>query len=85
MRWISSTARTYSVVAAAACVVLFAVALIGGLGLKSLAILGAAVFWALKAKHDSARTRGNLRHRELRRRRLQRMRDGTWTGPDRMD
>jgi hypothetical protein len=48
-------------------------------------ILGAGVFWVLMARYEAGRARAARRHRELRRRRLSRMREGTWTGPYRDD
>jgi len=85
MRWWWSFSRTYSVVAAAACVILFVVALVGGIGVTSFGVLAAAVVWVAMAKYESGRARAAHRHHELRRRRLERMREGTWTGPYRND
>lgn len=75
----------YAIVAAVASVILFGAAIATGLGLKSFAILGAGAFWAVMAKYDQRRARAAARHRELRHRRLERMREGTWSGPRRDD
>jgi hypothetical protein len=80
-----SMGRIYAMVAVVLCVGLFVAALLHGQGLKSFVVLGAAAFWVVRARNDGRRARAAQRHFELRRRRLQRMRDGTWTGPYRDD
>jgi hypothetical protein len=40
-----------------------------------------AVVWIVKARLNGQRAPAARRHYELRRRRHQRMREGTWTGP----
>ena len=72
-------------VAVVVCVALFVAALLHGQGVKSFVVLGAAAFWMVTARYDAQRARAAQRHYELRRRRLQRMREGTWTGPYRDD
>jgi hypothetical protein len=84
-RWFWTWSWTYAVVAAAVGFVLFVAALAGGLGLKSLIILAAAAFWAVMARFDRRRARAAHRHRQLRRRRLERTSDGSSTGPYRDD
>jgi hypothetical protein len=85
MRWFWSFNRTYSVLAVVLCVVLFAAMVISGQGLKSLFVLAAAAFWIVMARYDARRARAAHRHQALRKRRLERMRDGTWHGPYRDD
>ena len=53
MRWFWSFSRVYAVVAVAGCVVLFVAMIIGGQGLKSLFLLGAAAFWIVMARYDA--------------------------------
>jgi lysylphosphatidylglycerol synthetase-like protein (DUF2156 family) len=55
MRSFGSVSYAYSLVAAIACVVLFVVALIEGLGVESVAILAAGAFWVLMARDDRRR------------------------------
>src|SRR4051812_34240268 len=85
MRWFWSFNRAYSVLAAVLCVVLFAAMLVAGQGLKSFLVLAAGAFWIVMARYDRERARAAHRHHALRRRRLERMRDGTWHGPHRDD
>jgi hypothetical protein len=85
MRSLWSVAYAFDVLAVIACVPLFVVALVGGLGLASFAILGAGVFWAVMARYDRRRAGAAERHLALRQRRLERMRAGTWSGPRRED
>jgi hypothetical protein len=78
-----TSAYWYDLLAAVVCAPLFVVALVGGLGWRSLVILGAAVFWAVLARFDRQRAQAAARHRELRRRRLDRESAETWNGPRR--
>jgi Flp pilus assembly protein TadB len=57
MRSFWSVSYAYSLVAAVACVVLFVIALVEGLGIESVAILAAGVFWVLMAREDRRRRR----------------------------
>jgi hypothetical protein len=66
MRRFWAVAYGFDVIAAVASVPLFVVAVIGGLGLKSLAILGAGIFWAVMARYDRRRAHAADRHHELR-------------------
>ena len=85
MRWLWSFNRVYASVGVVFCVVLFAAMIISGQGLKSFIVLAAAAFWAVMARYDAQRARASHRHHALRKRRLERMRDGTWHGPHRDD
>ena len=78
-RW--STEYRLDVARAIAAIVLFMAVLAAGFGAKSLIVLGAGGFWLLTARSNRRRARQAKRHHDLRERRLQRMRDGTWTGP----
>ena len=54
----------------------FIAALIAGVGLKSLAFLGAAAWWMLLSRYWAGKARDAKRHRELREKRLERERKG---------
>ncbi len=69
-----SVSYRFALLAAIVSVPLFVIALIGGLGLKSLLVLGAALFWVVRARQLRGRAQAASRHRELRRRRLERER-----------
>jgi hypothetical protein len=43
-------------------------------------LLAAAAFWIVMVRYDGERARAAHRHHALRRRRRERMRDGTWRG-----
>jgi len=77
MRWFWSFNRAYSTVAVVLCVVLFFAMIASGQGLRSFIVLAAAVFWILMARYDARRARAAHRHHALRKRRLERMREGT--------
>ena len=85
MRWFWSFNRVYSTVAVAVSVALFAAMIISGQGLKSVILLATAAFWIAMARYEARRARESHRHHALRKRRLERMRDGTWHGPYRND
>jgi hypothetical protein len=85
MRWFWSFNRGYSVIAAVLCLVLFAAMVLTGQGPKSWFLLAAAAFWIVMVRYDGERARAAHRHHALRRRRRERMRDGTWHGPHRDD
>jgi hypothetical protein len=52
----------------------FVAALVTGLGLEALAFLGAGIWWLLFSRYWAGKARAAERHRELRRRRLERER-----------
>jgi hypothetical protein len=85
VRWFWSSGKAYAIAATVLCVGLFIAALIAGQGPKSFEVLAASIAWLLIARLRGQRARAAHRHRELRRRRHQRMRDGTWSGPHRDD
>ena len=62
----------FSQLGVVACLALFVIAIIGGLGWKSLVPLCAAVYWLLRARGDKSRMVASNRHHELRRSRLER-------------
>jgi hypothetical protein len=78
-----AAAYRFDVIAAVVSVPLFAVAVLGGLGWRSLVILAAGGFWALMARFDRRRAHASARHHALYRRRRDRQSAGTWSGPHR--
>jgi hypothetical protein len=68
--------RIWDLIAAVACTGLFATALIGGMGIKSLVFFGAGVWWFLFSRYWAKQARAARRHRELREKRLERERQG---------
>jgi hypothetical protein len=68
--------RIWDLIAAAACTILFVVALIAGMGIKSLLFLGAGVWWMLFSRYWAKQARAARRHRQLREKRLERERKG---------
>jgi hypothetical protein len=68
--------RLWDVGLAVAAVVAFVVALIMGVGVKSLAFLGAGIWWMLLGRYWRANARTAQRHREPRSQRLKRERKG---------
>jgi hypothetical protein len=63
-------------VLAAASLVAFVIALVAGEGWKSLAFIGAGIWWMLVSRYWAGRARAAHRHRELRNKRLERERKG---------
>jgi len=59
-----------------ACFALFVGALAAGMGVKSLAFLGACIWWVFFSRFWARQARDSARHRQLRRRRLERERQG---------
>jgi hypothetical protein len=68
--------RVGDLVFALGSVVGFAVALLTGMGIKSLAFLGAAIWWMVLSRYWAKQARAARRHRELRAKRLERERRG---------
>ena len=66
----------WGLLGAVACTGLFVVALVGGMGLKSLLFLGAGIWWLLFSRYWAKKARAARRHRDLRERRLERERNG---------
>ena len=75
-RLFAAFSSLWGLIGAAACTGLFVVALIGGMGIKSLIALGAAIWWLLFSRYWAKKARAAQRHRGLRRRRLERERKG---------
>jgi tetrahydromethanopterin S-methyltransferase subunit C len=71
-----AVSRDWDLVAAAVGLIAFVVAVVTGGGIKSLAFLGAAIWWLLFGRYWAKKSRAAQRHRELRRRRLERERNG---------
>jgi hypothetical protein len=68
--------RRKDVVFAVASVVLFAIAVMAGHGMKSLAFLGAGIWWIVSSRYWASKARAARRHRELHYKRLERERKG---------
>ena len=68
--------RGWDLVLALASVIAFVVALVTGLGIESLAFLGAGIWSMLFSRYWAKKARAAQRHRELRDRRLERERRG---------
>jgi hypothetical protein len=76
MRWLYPLFRGKDLALAAESVVAFVVALATGLGVESVAFLGAGLWWMLMSRYWTHKARAARRHRELRERRLDRERRG---------
>ncbi len=72
MSWLFTASRWYHLALAIASPVAFVIALVAGLGLQALAFVGAAIWWLLFSRYWAGKAQAADRHRELRRRRLER-------------
>ena len=68
--------RRTDLVFAVASVVLFVVALVDGQGMRSFAFIGAGVWWMCLSRYWAGKARAAQRHRELRKKRLEREHKG---------